>query len=193
MDKSNGYEGHAATFIRCRSKGINGVGAASVRQWAQSLPPGATVLDTGCGSGDPISRALADQGLTVYGIDASPSMVQTFEQNFPGNPIACEAIEDSLFFNRQFDAIVAWGLLFLLPGETQKAILQKMANALRTGGRLLFTAPAKTMKWEDAITGLKSISLGAERYKELLTASGLSVIEEFEDEGENHYYHAEKV
>jgi 2-polyprenyl-3-methyl-5-hydroxy-6-metoxy-1,4-benzoquinol methylase len=192
MDKSNGYEPHATTFIRCRSKGIDGVGAASVRRWARSLPPNTTVLDVGCGAGDPISKALMDEGLTIYGIDASPSMVQTFQQNFPNTPVACEAAEDSAFFNRQFDAIIAWGLLFLLPEKTQEVVISKMANALSPGGKLLFTAPSKKMKWEDAITEIESRSLGAERYKALLVESGLSLIEEFEDEGENHYYHAEK-
>ncbi|SDG43428.1 Methyltransferase domain-containing protein [Dyadobacter soli] len=193
MDKSNGYEAYATTFIRCRSKGIDGVGASSVRLWARSLPSNATVLDVGCGAGDPISKALVDEGLNVYGVDASASMVQTFQRNFPNIPVACEAAEDSLFFNRQFDAIIAWGLMFLLPEETQEMVIQKMANALHNGGKLLFTATSRKMKWDDAITEVESRSLGAERYKELLAASGLSVIEEFEDEGENHYYHAVKL
>lgn len=188
MDKSNGYEEHAEIFIRCRSKGADGVGAESVRQWARLLAPKATVLDIGCGTGDPISKALVSAGLTVYGIDASPSMVEGFRQNFPNNPVICEAVEDSLFFNRQFDAIIAWGLLFLLPEEIQKLVIQKMANALSLGGKLLFTAPSRKMNWLDAITEIESVSLGAERYKELLAASCISYIEEFEDEGENHYY-----
>ncbi|WP_229253649.1 hypothetical protein [Dyadobacter sp. NIV53] len=58
MDKSNGYENHATTFIRCRSKGVDGVGAASVRNWARSLPSNARVLDIGCGTGDPISEGI---------------------------------------------------------------------------------------------------------------------------------------
>lgn len=193
MDKSNGYEANAATFVRCRSKGIDGVGAASVRQWARSLPLNATVLDVGCGAGDPISKALVEEGLTVYAMDASPSMVKVFQQNFPNTPVACEAAEDSLYFNRQFDAIIAWGLMFLLPAETQKVVIPKMARALYSGGRLLFTAPSQKMKWNDAITEIESVSLGAEEYKELLATSGLSLIGEFEDEGENHYYHAVKL
>ncbi|MBD2704670.1 class I SAM-dependent methyltransferase [Spirosoma sp. BT702] len=193
MDKSNGYEHNAATFIRCRSKGIDGIGAPSVRHWARSLPPNATVLDMGCGIGLPITKALVDEGLTVYGIDASPSMLQLFQQNFPTVPVACEAVEDSSFFNRQFDAIIAWGLVFLLPVETQEVAIQKMANALQAGGKLLFTAPAQELRWDDAITELESISLGAERYKALLSASGLSLSEEFDDEGDNHYYHAVRL
>ncbi|HWV30740.1 MAG TPA: class I SAM-dependent methyltransferase [Dyadobacter sp.] len=193
MDKSNGYEANAATFIRCRSKGIDGVGATSVRHWARSLPPNATVLDVGCGAGDPISKVLVEEGLTVYAMDASPSMVQVFQQNFPNTPVACEAAEDSSFFNRQFDAIIAWGLMFLLPVETQKTVITKMAHALYSGGRLLFTASSQKMKWNDAITKIESVSLGAAEYKELLAASGLSLIEEFKDEGENHYYNAVKL
>lgn len=83
--------------------------------------------------------------------------------------------------------------MFLLPEETQKVVIQKMANALYAGGKLLFTATSQQMKWKDAITAIESISLGAERYKDLLDASGLSLIEEFEDEGENHYNHAVKL
>ncbi|KAA6438768.1 class I SAM-dependent methyltransferase [Dyadobacter flavalbus] len=192
MDKSNGYEDNAETFIRYRSKGFDGVGAASVRHWARSLPSNATVLDIGCGTGDPISRALVGEGLSVYGIDASPSMVEIFRQNFYNSPVACEAVEDSSFFDRQFDAIVAWGLMFLLPEETQKVVIQKMANALYPGGKLLFTASAQKWKWEDVITAKELISLGAEKYKELLASSELCLIQEFEDEAGNHYYHAAK-
>jgi hypothetical protein len=43
------------------------------------------------------------------------------------------------------------------------------------------------------MTGLKSVSLGAEQYKKLLEAAGLSVVEEYEDVGENHYFDAFKA
>jgi hypothetical protein len=43
------------------------------------------------------------------------------------------------------------------------------------------------------MTGLESISLGAEEYRRQLAAVGFSLTSEFEDEGENHYYDALKV
>ncbi|GAB3047246.1 class I SAM-dependent methyltransferase [Spirosoma pulveris] len=190
MDKSNGYEAIAARFITSRAQAI---GQASVRYWAKTLPPNASVLDLGCGSGMPITRVLREEGMQVYGIDASPTMIQTFQLNFPSSPAACEAVEDSLFFNRQFDAIIAWGLLFLLPGEVQVLVLQKVAAALSTGGKLLFTAPSQAVKWTDVMTEQEALSLGAEQYKTLLAASMLFIVEEFDDEGGNHYYHAVKV
>lgn len=60
------------------------------------------------------------------------------------------------------------------------------------GGRLLFTSTAKAAVWNDAMTGLRSISLGAEQYRKLLAAVGLSIAAEYEDEGENHYFDAVK-
>ena len=80
--------------------------------------------------------------------------------------------------------------MFLLNAEDQHRLIQRFADMLVPGGRLLFTAPAKPVVWNDAMTGLESISLGFEEYKKLLGAAGISVIEEYEDVGENHYFDA---
>jgi hypothetical protein len=40
------------------------------------------------------------------------------------------------------------------------------------------------------MTEQPSISLGAKKHKELIKASGLLLVEEFEDEGENHYFNS---
>ena len=61
-----------------------------------------------------------------------------------------------------------------------------------SGGRLLFTAPPQASTWLDAMTGEESRSLGGETYRRILSAAGLSVLREYEDEGENHYYDAVK-
>jgi hypothetical protein len=42
------------------------------------------------------------------------------------------------------------------------------------------------------MTGLESRSLGAPEYRTQLSSVGLSVISEYEDEGQNHYYDAVK-
>lgn len=190
---SNGYEGVAQEFLARRGSGRSaGVGVKEVRRWAQSLPRGAAVIDVGCGPGFPITEVLVAEGLNVYGVDAAPSFVEAFRRNLPNTPVACEAVQESRFFGRTFDAVLAWGLMFLLTAEDQPRLIQKFAEILAPGGRLLFTSVAKPAVWNDAMTGLESRSLGAEEYRRLLGAAGLSVSNEYEDEGENHYFDAVK-
>jgi 2-polyprenyl-3-methyl-5-hydroxy-6-metoxy-1,4-benzoquinol methylase len=183
-DRSGGWEAVADRFIAVRSH----IGAVTVRDWARSLPPGAAVLDLRCGSGVPISEALIAEGFDVYGVDASPSLVAAFHRRFPRAPVMCESVEESEFFGRSFDGIVAIGLMFLLPAPVQRALLGRVAAILRPGGRLLFTAPEPECRWVDALTGRTSLSLGAAAYRDALSEVGLAVVDTAVDEGENYYY-----
>jgi SAM-dependent methyltransferase len=189
-DPSNGYEAVANGFISGRSR--SSVGASTVREWAKTLPQGAIVLDLGCGSGVPISQAIADEGLTVYGVDASPSMIAAFRAWFPEAAAECRPVEESEFFGRSFDAVVAWGLMFLLPPVVQAKLIAKVSRALKPGGKFLFTSPHQLCEWPDNLTGRKSQSLGSAEYRRLLAGNGLIVQNETEDEGNNYYYFAAK-
>lgn len=102
--------------------------------------------------------------------------------------MVCEAVQNSTFFHRAFDAVLALGLIFLLSPEDQWRLIQKIGDTLTPGGRLLFTACAEPLVWNDAMTGLESRSLGAQEYRRQLSAVGLSIAREYEDEGQNHYY-----
>jgi 2-polyprenyl-3-methyl-5-hydroxy-6-metoxy-1,4-benzoquinol methylase len=188
QDLSNGYEDAAAAYMARRR--ARGIGTANVRAWARSLPPGSVILDLGCGHGVPISRALIEDGFTVYGVDASPKMVAAFRRNIPGATVICEAVEESRFFGRRFDAVLSWGLMFLLPAEVQTIVIGKVAAALNPGGRFCFTATAEACTWADSVTGRRSTSLGAAAYKSALTAAGLTLVGEDVDEGDNHYFNA---
>jgi 2-polyprenyl-3-methyl-5-hydroxy-6-metoxy-1,4-benzoquinol methylase len=191
MDRSNGYEAVAEEFVARRaSSRSSGVGVTSVRQWARTLPPGAAVIDLGCGPGLPITETLVAEGLNVFGIDAAPSFVEAFRRNVPTASVSCEAVQDSQFFDRTFDGVLAWGLIFLLSPGDQERLIQRIAEILVPHGRLLFTSPAEPVTWNDAMTGLESRSLGADAYRRRLSAVDLTVMSEYEDEGQNHYYDA---
>ena len=188
-DLSNGYDDGAEGFIAGRSPTI---GVSIVRSWAQSLPAGARVLEVGCGDGNPITRTLIHEGLNVHAVDASPKMVSAFRKNFPDTPVIRGPAEHLHDLDHRFDAAIAWGLMFLLTPGTQKTVIHNIGNALNRGGRFLFTSPKEAVTWTDIRTGRKSVSLGASRYKSLLSSANLSLIAEYDDKGSNHYFEAEK-
>lgn len=193
MDRSNGYEAVSQEFLAGRGRSRSaGIGVKEVQKWARALPRGSSIIDLGCGPGFPITSVLVDEGLHVFGVDAAPSFVAAFQRNLPGTPIICEAVQESRLYDRTFDAALAWGLMFLLQAEDQHRLIQRFAEILVPGGRLLFTATAEPAVGNDGMTGLESLSLGAEQYRKLLGAVGISVAEEYEDEGENHYFDAIK-
>jgi SAM-dependent methyltransferase len=193
MDPSSGYESVSEEFLARRGRTPStGIGAKEVRNWARTLPPKSSVIDLGCGPGFPLTAILLEEKLDVFAIDGSPAFVDAFQRNLPNVPVLCEPVQRSRMFDRTFDAALAWGLIFLLTVEDQRRLIQRFSEILVPGGRLLFTAPAPPATWIDVMTNLESVSLGAEKYRELLASAGLSVSAEYEDEGQNHYFEAFK-
>jgi 2-polyprenyl-3-methyl-5-hydroxy-6-metoxy-1,4-benzoquinol methylase len=189
-DHSAGWETVSGRFMAIRSD----VGAALVRSWARScLPPSATILDVGCGSGVPIARSLVRDGFSVWGVDASPSLISAYRTNVPDMPTVCGPAQDSDFFGRSFDGVIAIGLVFLLGENDQRKLFGKVATALEPGGRFLFSAPREACRWNDTLTGRVSVSLGQGAYSALLVSVGFRLNDCQSDEGGNNYYEAVKA
>jgi len=184
-DTSNGYEDVAEDFMSARNVRI---GPSTVREWSRTLPPGSSILDLGCGHGVPISKILIEEGFDVYGVDGSAKLIRAFRERFPGAHAECSAVEDSEFFGRKFDGVVAIGLMFLLTPSIQAEVIRKVSRALCPGGKFLFTSAKEAVEWRDSLTGRDSVSLGVERYVEILREVGLTLVGEKVDEGRNHYY-----
>jgi len=188
LDRANGYEEYADTFIKSRNPRI---GFEVVAGWAQTFSEGAELLELGCGHGV-ISEVLLNAGLKLFAVDASPTLLHAFCDRFPRVETDCSTAEESKFFGRRFDGVVAWGLLFLLEEDTQLKVLAKVAEVLRPGGHFMFTAPSDPINWIDVVTQRPSRSLGVNVYEQFLRQSGLEVSSGVKDEGENHYYFATK-
>lgn len=190
LDQSNGYEHAARRFLEHRKS--SDIGATTIRTWARSLPPGASVLDLGCGSGVPISQVLIDEGIVVYGVDSSPTLCAAFRYNLPGARVTCKSVEESEFYGQRFEGVVAWGLMFLLPAKAQLRLVDRVARVLASSGRFIFTAPIQLCSWKDVLTERTSQSIGDAAYRAAFAKSGLSLAAEYTDEGENHYYDVAK-
>jgi len=185
QDKSNGYEAAARQFMASRNPQI---GTHTVREWSRGIARGSTILDLGCGHGVPISQVLIDEGFDVYGVDASPTLIAAFRERFSNAHAEYAAVEDSEFFWRAFDGVVAVGLMFLLPPNVQATVIRKIGSSLSPAGKFLFTWPKEAATWRDILTGRESVSLRAERYLQILHTEGLLLVDEQSDEGGNHYY-----
>ena len=47
------------------------------------IPIGGTILDLGCGTGDPVARAFLQQGFRITGVDSSPNLVAIAKGRLP--------------------------------------------------------------------------------------------------------------
>lgn len=191
MPIPSSYEEHAHEFMQWREQ--SQIGVSTILQWSSLLRPQSSVLDLGCGSGKPIATILAQRGYAMYGIDTSSSLVEAYLRQVKNASAACESIESSRFFDRQFDAAIAIGLIFLLPEATQIQLLRRLASSLTIDGHLLFTAPIQVHSWKDVLTGADSLSLGRESYLRIGAEAGFKLENEWVDEGQNHYYGFRRV
>jgi 2-polyprenyl-3-methyl-5-hydroxy-6-metoxy-1,4-benzoquinol methylase len=183
-DGANGYEEYAEIFMRARNLKI---GLSVMRKWARQLAPGSELLELGCGHGV-ISQVLLEARVKLSVVDASSTLLREFRSRFPDVEVECSTAQKSELLRREYDGVVAWGLIFLLAETDQRSVLRRAADALRPNGRLVFTAPNEALTWKDSITEMPSLSLGATVYEALLRDPGLDVSSGVINEGGNCYY-----
>lgn len=103
------------------------------------LPQNATVLDLGCGTGEPILRYLLEQGVNVIGVDASTAILKIAQANFPSTKFILRDMRQ-LDLGKKFDAIIAWHSFFHLSADDQPAMFPLFTKHLNTNGILIFTS-----------------------------------------------------
>lgn len=165
------------------------VGIPEVKAFVATLPPGARVLDAGCGDGIPLTRLLVDEGFDVVGVDSSAEMIARFRRNFPAVKAHVRAIQDHE--DQAFDAAIAWGVLFHLPHAEQEAAIARVASLVVTGGRFLFTSGDEESETEGApMNGVafRYWSFGVDGYRALLARQGFELVSVARDASENTYY-----
>lgn len=172
-------------------------GVPEVLSLARSLGAGSLVLDIGCGTGLPLTRALLDLGHRVVGIDSAAAMLQWFRRNCPAVPAVRGTVQALPFAAGSFDAAIAWGVMFHLPQPDQIAAIASVARVLKPGAPFLFTAgdvDGAEPHRGAPMNGVEFFyySFAVSGYERLLDGHGFAFIGYHADRGANGYYLARK-
>lgn len=135
------YERTAPAWAAVRGQELY-AGEYSEAEWLDAfvapLPPGASILDVGCGNGVPIARELQRRGFRITGVDSSSSMIANAERELPrGRWLVGDMRE--LELDETFDGVLAWHSFFHLTEADQRRTLPRLARRLAPGGRLMIT------------------------------------------------------
>lgn len=170
------YERHSEAYDRDRGRSLQE--RAWLDRFLSHVRIGGTVLDVGCGMGEPIARYIIERGFSVVGIDSSPSMIARCRTRFPDFDWIVADMR-RLALDRRFDGIVAWDSFFHLGADDQRAMFPRFAAHAEAAAPLMFTSGTAE---GEAIGSwcnepLYHASLDPGEYERLLATNGFRVRE----------------
>jgi len=168
------YDRFADEYDRDRGRSL--IEKAWLDRFLAHIPRGGTVLDVGCGMGEPIARYVLSRGYRVIGWDSSPALIALCRTRFPEAEWLVGDMRE-LALGRQFDGVIAWDSMFHLTGEDQRLAVARVADHVKAGAPLLFTSGSEAGEAIGSYHGepLYHSSLDPVEYEELLARHGFTV------------------
>lgn len=124
-----------------------GEGVREAAVAAAGIGPGMTVADVGTGTGF-LADAALERGARVIGVDISEGMLDQFSTRLSGRPFEPRHTDGTELplADGEVDAVLA--NMFLHHAEDPPATIERMARALKPGGRLVITdADTHSHEW----------------------------------------------
>lgn len=170
------YEENAAAWDRQRGRDL--FEKPWLDRFARLLPQGGTILDLGCGMGEPIAGYLIGLRFRVTGVDSSPSLIAMCRERFPDHEWLVGDMR-GLDLSRRFDGLIMWHSSFHMRAEDQRALFPRLAAHAAPGGHLMFTSGDEEEVRIGAWMGepLYQASLSPGEYEALLEKSGFALVE----------------
>jgi SAM-dependent methyltransferase len=138
------YDDRAGDWIADRGRTLGGPEetldeVAALEAFVEALPPGARILDVGCGSGWPWGAALLGRGFRVTGVDTSPRLIAHAATSLPHGEWV---VGDMRTFDlgRTFDGLIVWYSLFHLRPDDQRIALDRILAHAAPACTLMMTA-----------------------------------------------------
>jgi SAM-dependent methyltransferase len=178
---ARGYDALAGRYARWADRVSPPLRERYAADLTSRLPPGARVLDLGCGPGVPVARLL-DRRHAVIGVDISWEMVLLARQNVPQGRFVQGDMGSIAFRPGMFDAVVAFHSLIHVPRVQHPTLFDRMGRWLRPGGLLVASLGARDLPVGTDPNWLGSGPMSwsffdAETNLRLLTEAGLAMEE----------------
>jgi trans-aconitate methyltransferase len=168
------YKRRAQDFDRDRDRSLQ------EKKWLdrflRHVPASGTILDIGCGMGEPIAQYFIEARYRVVGIDSSPSMIEMCRARFPDAEWLVGDMRQ-IELHRRFDGILAWDSCFFLGMNDQQAMFSRFAAHALPGSPLMFTSGVSAGELIGSYHGepLYHASLDSGEYERLLSENGFLV------------------
>lgn len=171
------YERHADAWVQARLLESTLYEKPWLDRFLALLPSAGSVLDCGCGAGEPIARYVNQCGHAVMGIDSSLAMVRMFQARLPGQRAAVADMR-TLCLPETFHGILAWDSFFHLNHSDQQKMFSIFRNHAAHGAALMFTSGPSHGEIVGQLEGepLYHASLDAAEYRQLLDEQGFAVV-----------------
>lgn len=169
------YEREAREWARTRIRELWEVPALIAAVAGRA--PGLSVLDLGCGAGEPLAAWFVARGDAVTGVDGAAAMVAEFRARVPRARVIHTDMR-GLDLGRRFDVILGWNSFFHLSPADQRAMFPVFTrHAAPDCHLLLTTGPAAT----EAIgqvgqSPVYHASLSPIDYRQAFDAAGFDVV-----------------
>lgn len=115
-----------------------------------------SLLDLGCGAGEPVARYFVDNNWLVTGVDFSERMLELAAKYVPEMRTIKSDITKSEFAPNQFDAITATYSLFHIPASTHVELFKNLHRWLKPKGSVLFTYATEEYTGSKVFDGYKT-------------------------------------
>lgn len=138
-----GYDAVAGRYAEWSQNEVTGSPAVEyLEKLLGMLPREASVLELGCGNGEPAARMLAP-GNQYTGVDVSAEQLRRAQQLVPSGSFVKGDYTKLEFPSSSFDAAVALYTFGHVPQGELPGLLTRIASWLRPGGHLLATAGSR--------------------------------------------------
>jgi len=138
---ADGYDRIAERYSAWTGRELRGPRAKYVKAMQERVPARSAVLELGCATGVPVTRALADD-YRVTGVDISPRHIKLAQRNVPNASLVLGDMTTLEFPAASFDAVLAFYAITHIPREEHPALFAKVEGWLRPGGLFIATLGA---------------------------------------------------